>query len=560
MSVAQPRLQSKTLVVTAPQPQYGALQEHTVRAFVAPSAMSTTTFTHAQVTTTLVGCLVIPENGRAKGQERMVISVSGTTATVDKAWSDITNTTSIRAWLPGEVPWRVTTGDAANIISSPHAAVAEEPDGFWTGHPFVGISGANAGMVKTGGAFTSSTGTVATGANAATLAGDLFLPRMVMRTAEVVAATVTTKTTPRQVIGTGEQGADMAMIHGNTGNAKITLEQRPLATIGASTIKAAAPVELGWLMRDHFTETLDTGGTISAIDATSITSTGGIFSVNGAVLLHNGKVAQVLSTAAAGATISHYGTNQAGFATVATGSVVYGGVTWTRKSSGNLHRVLDIYEGGKERRYLSGCMPTLSISLQRESAVKFMFDYKSSDPFQWTVDRPAAIGAAFPFTPPDLGVPTSTQGMRCVIDGVTVTMLSIDFNTGLKPGDRPSLSGANQMDGIPMDYDAPTGTLKIYADQNDVAGFTALRDRMLSGRLVHFLCQSRTAAGRTFWLASPAMQYTGADLGYEGTPAQGVFTMPFQCVSPELAVDETNTALYPVATYPGLKSFACGVV
>jgi hypothetical protein len=560
MSVAQPRLQTKTLVLTAPQPQYGALQEHTVRAFVAPSAMTTTTFTHTQVGATLVGCLVIPEDGRAKGQERMVVSVSGTTATVDKAWSDVTNTTSIRAWLPGEVPWRATTLHASSIISSPHAAVTEEPDAFWNGHPFIGYSGANAGMSKTSGVFTSSTGTITLAANAAVAVGDLFLPRMVVRSAENVDATVKTKTQPRQVIGTGEQGADMAMIYGNEGNVKITVEQRPLATIGASTVQAAPPVELGWLMRDHFTQTLDTGGTVSAIDATSITTTGGVFSVNGAVLLHNGKVAQVLAVSGGGATISAYGTNQAGFANVSTGSVAYGGVTWTRKSSGNLHRVWDVYQGAKERMYLSGCMPTLSISLQRESAVKFMFDYKSSDPFQWTVDRPVAVGAAFPITPPDLGVPTSTQGMRCVIDGTTVTMLSIDFNTGLKPGDRPSLSGANQQDGIPMDYDAATGTLKIYADQNDIAGFVALRDRMLSGKLVHFLCQSRTAAGRTFWLASPAMQYTGADFSYEGTPAQGIFTMPFQCVSPELAVNELNVALFPAATYPGLKSFALGIV
>jgi hypothetical protein len=539
------------------------MQEAYVRSFVNPSVVTTTTFTHPQVTTALVGCFVIPEDGRAKGQEREVLSVSGTTATIDKAWTDVTNVKTIRGWLPGEVPWRVTTADAVgpfDIISSAHAAIAEEPDAFWNGHVFIGRTGANAGAAKVGGAFTSSTGTVAAGANAATAIGDLFLPRMIVRPFAPIDATVKTKVNPRQIIGTGDRGGDMAFATNNEGGIKITVEQRPLATIGASAIKAAPPVELGWLLRDHFTETLDTGGTVSSIDATQITTTGGIFSVNGAVLLENGRVAQVLSTASSGAQISKYGTSQAGFATVSNASVAYGGASYTRKSSGFIHRGWDLYRGAKERQYLSGCMPKLSIKFAREQAVQFMFDYVSSDPFQWTVDRPVALGATFPMPVADLGVPTSTQGMRCVIDGITVTMVSIDVETGLAPGSRPSLSGANQNDGIPMDLAEPTGTLVIYADQNDVVGFGALRDRMLQGKIVHFLAQSRTAAGRTFWLASPTMQYTGADFSYQGSPAQGVFTMPFHCVSPLAAVDELNAAIYPVATYPGLKELAFGIV
>lgn len=548
--------------MTCPQPVYGSAPEHTVRSFVAPSAVTTTTFTHTQVGATLVGCMVIPEDGRAQNQQRWVTGVSGTTATIDKPWFDVTGTTAIRAWLLPEVPARVTTASAAAVISSDHAAIAAEPDGYWVGYQAVCIAGANVGKAFTITAWTAATGSATVAGLTLTVIGDLFVFRRQVRLGEVVTVSVETGANARTVIGTGTRGADMAMILANKATISLTVEQRPLATAGASTVQAAPPIEMGDLLRDHFTEAKDTGGTVASIDASGFVGTGGLWSVNGFALFQNGKAAQIWSTSTglASATVTKYGTGQAGFANVSTSSVVYGGVSYTRKDTGFIHRLWDLYRGGKVKQALYGTMPTLKIMLNRQEAAKFMFAYSVSDAFEWNADRPVALNATNPLTVPDLGVPTSGQGARCVIDGVSVIMQSIELDMGLVPGERPSLSGVMQNDGCVMDVKEATGTIKIYADQDENASFQALKDRMRSGRPFSFLYQRDTAAGRTFCIGTPSMQFTGGTYGYDGTPAQGMFTMPFQCVDPALAVDYGNVALYPTATYPGLRSISIAVI
>lgn len=554
----EPRRQSQDLVLTCAEPQYRASPEHTIRSF-RPSSVTTTTFVDANVDATAVGLYAIPEDGTLRSQPRQVKSFSSTTATIDSPWATVGAVTAIRAWLPGDVPVRITTADAAapfDVISSLHAGITNEPDNYWSskGYYLIGISGANAGTAKAVSTFTAVSGTFAAGATAATAVGDLFVLRKVVRPAADITASVKAKTIQRTIRGTGSQGADMPIVLANDGSLSIDIEQRPIVTAGAASVAASAPIELGDILQDHMTQTLSTGGAISAIDATTITTSNGSFAANGFALLNNGKAVHILS--ATTATITAYGAGQAGFATVTVGSTAYSSASYIRKTSDFRTRMWDLYRGGKVRQILHGCMPTLNIAIEREQTVKFSFAYTSPEALQYNVDRPVALNAATPITIPDLGVPTDGKGARCVIDGTTVNVMSFNVNVGFKPMSRMSLSGLAQMDGMLMDFEAPSGQFKIYADNDDIAGFRALMDRLQSRIPMNFLYQKGTAPKETWCLAMPTMAWSGGEFGYD--TGQGVMTMDFACVSPEAAVDHTNTALYPAATYPGLSELSIG--
>lgn len=555
----EPRRQSQDLLLTCAEPQYRAAQEHTVRSF-RPSATTTTTFTDANVDQTAVGLYVLPEDGTLRSQPRQIKSVAGTVATIDSPWPTVGAVTAIRAWLPSDVPVRVTTASAAAVISTQHAAIANEPDNYWApgkGYYALGISGANAGKAFPLLSFTSATGTFTptTALPTTTAIGDLFLIRKVVRPAADVTASIKGKSIQRKIIGTGSQGGDMPIILANDGSVALDMEQRPIITAGASGVAASAPIELGDILEDHFNRTSNTGGTVTAIDGSTVTTTAGVFSANGAVLLNNGKVAHILSSNGT-TTVTAYGTGQAGFGNVTTTTVAYASTFYTRKTSNFYTRMWDLYRGGKVRQLFHGCMPTMSIEVVRETPVHFKFAYTAGEALQYNVDRPIALNAPNPISIPDLGVPTDGKGARCLIDGVNVNVMSLTVNCGLAPKPRMSLSGLGQMDGLLMDLTAPTGQLKIYADNDDIAGFTDLLDRFQSRIPMNLLYQKGTAPKETFWIAMPTLAWVGGEFGYDA--GQGVMTMDFTCISPEAAVDHTNTALYPAATFPGLSELSFG--
>jgi hypothetical protein len=556
----EPRRQSQDLILTCAEPQYRAAQEHVLTRSFRPTAISTTTFTDANVDVTAVGCYVIPEDGNIRGMIRRVLSVAGTVATIDAPWPTPVGNTAIRAWDPSDVPVRVTTASAAAIISTTHAAIANEPDNYWApgkGYYAIGMSGANAGKAFQLLSFTSSTGTFTPTAALpiTTAVGDLFLIRKVIRPAADVTASIKAKSIARKIIGTGSQGGDMPIVLANDGTISMDIEGRPLTVAAASGIVATPPIELGDIIGDHFNQLLNTGGTVSAIDANTITMTAAVPTVNGAVLLNNGKVAPILS--ATGANITKYAPGTAGFASVTVGTVAYASASYTRKTANFFTRLWELYRGGKVAQVFDGCVPTLTIDVQRLMPVHFKLAYTAGESLQWNVNRPVALGAATnPISIPDVGVPTDGKGSRVCIDGTFVNVISLSVNVGLKPVPRMSLSGLGQMDGLLADLTAPTGTMKIYADNDDIAGFTALMDRMQNRVPMAVLYQKGTAPRETFWIFMPTLVFSGEEFGYDA--GQGVATIQFECVSPEAAVDQSNAQLFPTATYPGLSELSFG--
>jgi len=555
----EPRRQSQDLILTCAEPQYRAAQEHALSRSFRPTAITTGTFTDANVDATAVGSFVIPEDGNIRGMVRRVLSVAGTVASIDAPWPTPVGNTAIRCWDPSDVPVRVTTASSAAIISTTHAAIANEPDNYWApgkGYYAICLSGANVGKAFQLLSFTSSSGTFTPTAALpiTTAVGDLFVIRKVIRPAADVTASIKGKSIARKIIGTGSQGGDMPIVLANDGSISMDVEGRPLTVSAGSGVVATPPIEMGDILADHFVQSLNTGGTVTAIDANTITMTAAVPTVNGAVLLNNGKVAPIWS--ATGSNVTKYAPGTAGFASVTTGTVGYASAGYTRKTANFFTRLWELYRGGKVCQVYDGCMPTLSIDVQRLMPVHFKLAYTAGESLQWNVNRPVALGASNPISIPDVGVPTDGKGSRVCIDGTFVNVISLTVNAGLKPVPRMSLSGLGQMDGLLEDLSAPTGQLKIYADNDDIAGFTALMDRMQNRVPMAVLYQKGTAPRETFWISMPTLVFTGEEFGYDN--GQGVATIDFTCVSPEAAVDQSNAQLFPTATFPGLSELSFG--
>lgn len=552
MALTEPRRQSQDLIMTCPEPQERSAPEHTVRAF-RPSAVTVNGFTDANLSNTnCPGLIVEPEDGSCRGEKRQIKSVSGTTCVLDAPWSDVSDPpTSIRAYLPADVPWNVTTADGSStfdVISSRHAGKSEEPDNYWSGkgYQMLKVGGTGAGSARAIGAFTAASGTAADSAAAATSIGDLFLARKIIRPADNINAQVTPNTVSRRSIGSGKSTAAPPLVTTISGTVGITMEQRPLASAGGDGVACPQPIEISDLLEDHFTRRSDTGGTVDSADASQVLTTGAAFSPGGFALLATGEVIQALATSAGDITAYR---GKLTHANVPAASIAYPFTTYVRKSSNFLTRMWDLWRASKKRQCFHGCMPTLNLTMDREQTLKFAWEYMPSEAFEYNLDRPVALGAANPIGISDTGVPTDSKGASVQIAGIQLHAITMSVNMGLTPIARPTLGGMNQMDGCMMELGTPTGTMTVYADNDDRANFRDLSDRVRNSQPVHIQFQKGTAPGKTFALGAPAAIITGCVYDYQDQ--QGVYQVTWEAIDPE-------EAGFPAATYPNLPDIAFG--
>ncbi len=535
MELNAPRLQSGDLALTCREPSFRASQEGTPRAYT-PSAISTTTFTAPNVSIVTVGQWVVPEDGDSAHLARMVKSISGTTATLDAAWPSVTGVTRIRGWLGADVPWAVTTADAASlfdVISTRHAAQTNEPDSFWSGEGdmMIGLSGANAGRARTIAGFTATSGTATDSAGLATAVNDLFIVRTLVKSEATIEATVAQKTLERQSMGTGRNDADIPVPL--TTESKVTMELavKPIVTPGSSGVAASKPVSLNQFLEDCFTRTSDTGGTVVTADATTVDLTSSVITQGGFLLMNTGEVIQVLTTG--GQDVSAYPTATLDHASVTVGSTAHAFTWYQRKATDFRTRTWDLWRGGMLRQCMQGCMPNVTLSMERDNIAKFKFDYAVGEAFEYNVARPVALGATAPLGVADSGVPNNMNGARCIIDGIrcNISELNIDFN--FQPHVRPSLQGFNQSDGCFNDPQPVKVTFKILADDDDRSGMVAIPDRIRRAKYIQFMTQIGSAAGKTFAIAVPAMYLTANSFAH--VDREGMYEVTATAVKPEFA-------------------------
>jgi hypothetical protein len=543
----EPRRQTQDLLLTCPEPQYRASQEATLRA-ITPSSTTTTTIVAAALTSTCIGTYVVPLDGNARGQVRQVKSfvLATTTATVDTAWTDTTGTTTLASWLPAEVPVRGTaTGTTTTVISSPHASVTNEPDDVFNnkGLFLLGKGGTNAGGCYAEADFATSTGTFTTTPTMSAAGGDgsLYLLRALVRPEGPVDATITRKTVARRIVGFKD--ADAAVPITAEGSVGLTLPQRPLTASAGSATVATAPLEMGAILSDCYTETLDTGSTVSSATSTTVVAASGTgFTIGGFGLLHTGEAFQVLNKATNTLTVQS-GVHTSG--SVIASSVLYASSWYKPKTSDFRTRTFDLYRGGLFRQVFHGCMPTLDISVARDQVVTFALKYSAGDCVEYNIANPIT-STTFPLPILDTTVPVDGKGARLCLDGVKVLVGDLKMSAGLKPMMRPSLSGMNQCDGYAMDLDPCTVSFTALADNDDIASFRSLVDRVHAGDTMNFLYQKGSAPKETFCIGIPALQFTKVDFSYDN--GQGQFSVEAQATLPQAVRGNSFASTLPAVS------------
>lgn len=539
----EPRIQTRDLLLTAPEAQYRASQEGATRA-VTPSSVTTTTIVAAALTSTCVGNYVVPLDGDARGQVRQVKSfvLATTTATLDSAWTSGANVTTVAMWLPAEVPVRSTgTGSTTTVVSSPHQSITNEPDSFPTnrGMMLIGKGGPNAGGAYQVASFVSSSGTFTTTPTMGNVGtdGGLYLLRSLLRPEAPANVSMTHKTVQRRIVGF--KAADAAVPVTTDSTVELLLAQRPLPASAGSTIVATPPQEIGGLLADHMTETLDTGSTVSsATGSTVVVASGTGFSIGAFGLLATGEAFQVLNKATNTLTV------QSGVitSTVAAATTVYASAWYQFKASDFRTRTFDFYRGGLYRQVFHGCMPTIELDVARDQVIKFNLKYTAAEGIEYSVTNPITL-ATFPIPLLDTTVPVDGKGARLCIDGVNVICGDLKAMFGLKPMLRQSLSGINQADGYAMDVEPVSVSFTALADNDDIASFKDLIDRLHGGDTVNFLYQKGGNPKETFCVGIPALQLTKAVFSYNG--GQGEFQCEGQAIHPQAVRGNSFAATLP---------------
>lgn len=540
----EPRIQTRDLLLTAPEPQYRSSQEATLRA-ITPSSMTTSTIVAAALTSTCVGTYVVPTDGDARGQVRQIKSfvLATTTATVDTPWTSASNVTTLASWLPAEVPVRGTaTGTTTTIVSSPHQSITNEGDSYMTnrGAFLVGKGGTNAGGAYQLASFVSSSGTYTTTPTMAAAGGDgaLYLLRTRVRPETPVNATVNRKTVMRRIVGF--KSADAAVPVTAEGSVELTLPVRPVTASAGNATVATAPTEIANYLGDHMTETLDTGSTVSSATSTTVVAASGTgFTIGGFGLLHTGEAFQVLNRVTNTLTVQN-GIHTSG--SVVASSVLYASANYVFKGLDFRTRTFDFYRGNLYRQVFHGCMPTIDINVARDQVITFGLKYMAPEALEYNIANPIT-STTYPIPMLDTTVPTDGKGARLCLDGVRVVCGDLKMSLGLKPGLRASLSGINQSDGCFMDADPVSCTFTALADNDDIASFRALVDRLNAGDTVNFLYQKGSNPKETFCIGIPALQLTKCVYAYNN--GQGEFQCEAQAIHPQAVRGNSFAATLP---------------
>jgi hypothetical protein len=280
-------------------------------------------------------------------------------------------------------------------------------------------------------------------------------------------------------------------------------------------------------LTDLFTETLDSGNTVSNFSTDSVTLGSASLSVGGFALFASGEVAQALSVSS-----SVYTTGTGQQASPPLSSVVYASAWYTPKTTDFRTRTFDIYKGRLRRELFHGCMPTMEINIARDQLVTFMLKYTAAVALEYETTNPIT-STTFPLSLLDTSIPHDGKAARFMINGTKVLVGDMKINVGFTPIPRPSLSGINQTDGMAMEVVPTTGSFTALADVNDIASFKALGARLRSGDTIQLLYQKGSSPKNTFAIGMPSAQLSKSVFRYDG--GQGALECEFVCQVPTLS-------------------------
>lgn len=542
------RRQKDDLLFAVCQPAYATAQEHSPRS-VRPSAWAASTFTDANVDATFVGKMVTPEDGNCKGMTRQIVSISGTTATVDKAWPATPNFVSARIWVPAALFVRSTgNGSTTQTVSSDFTGIDNYVAATFAlgrGYYLIPIAGANAGGAPVRiTSFDPSTGTFTHDAMISTTTGDLYAVAKLIRPAgDIVNATVGRDFEKRPLVGF--QAPEPGIAHNLHGSIDFELEHRPQTTAG--TAKAVPPIEMGDLLASVFTEALGTGTTVVSATGTTIplitgtTSAG--FAIGDFALNAAGEAGLVTGNSGAVLTI---GSGHMTVSKILASSVLLAGANYKLKLSDWRQFCFYYFRAGKALEQFADAMPKITLAIERGKALRFKFAYAAANVERtgnldaW-ITKAQALGML-----PDTKIPQSAMGPRFLVDGVAGEMQAFTLDWGFDPKMVPSQSGINESAGMWMDIpETTTGTAIVGMRNDDRSGWINMVDRFASGIPFDMLYQRGAGGGRVFALDIPAAQVIANTL--QVNERAGVASFGWQACLPQAVEGNSVSSLLPPA-------------
>ena len=449
-----PRLQPADLFTSTPQPVHRAAQRHTPQSHRL-SGMTANTITAATIDGTCRGRLVTPDDGGSKGCPAMVLSVSGTTALLDRNLPS-TDSSSVSMWMTGDMPVVATAADAAgsrDVIAAAYATASTggliADDYYNNEYQLACLTGLNTGRARTITDFVASTGQFVVGFPDDVADGDLFLLLRVDALEADVEMRVSPRIIERTFIGTGRIAAGVPVSISGEADAVLELGVKMLTASAGAGVQAGKPGNLNTYLEDCFDRHSDTGGAVVSANGSIVNLNSSVLSQGGFLLLNTGEVIHVLATDTGGVSpgtqdVAAYGTGQLTHASVQAGSDAYAFTWYSPKTQGPYRpRTLSGWRGGLHFQKLMGCMGSVELNIERDNIAKFRIGYMAPESVSYPLARPVALGATYPLQTFDSTIPTDPKHSMCLMDGVPIHISDLKVDFGFEAQIRTSLSGLN---------------------------------------------------------------------------------------------------------------------
>ena len=197
----------------------------------------------------------------------------------------------------------------------------------------------------------------------------------------------------------------------------------------------------------------------------------------------------------------------------ADGTTLYSLRKYAPAESANYAVKLHQWLGRGVRDELVGCLPSFQLAAARGEFAKITLPFTAAD---WkrvyedesasAISRPSGADPILPTV-----TPRAVVDVRVNLDGVEYEARSVNLDLALDIQPRVNLAAPNEIDGLDIRGDAPTGTIDLYLDDDAKAAIK----RYIVGDTMPLLVQIGTQAGDPGVLAvfAPQVEITGVEIG-----------------------------------------------
>lgn len=546
--MASPLIESRTSIAVALEPSASALAPATP-SLITASAVTQTTIVSADLSAAndyaYVGLLAEALDGNVAGEFVMIRNfVNGTdTAYVDPFSNASPTATQFRLWTPPDPILQVSalSADTTHIDASNRTEANDywnDPDRYYAVK--LSAAGTSGSAIVRGEAqlvsdFVAATDRFTTGAfTAAPAAGDLFVLRRPVKLAtpgEIALPEITRGYVDRDLARNDWQ-SEPGVRAGRGGNISWPFEIKGARVSASGATPAEAAIDLEDLLLARMTKraTDGTSAVVAGGDTSNlwITNTESSRFAVGNLLLVNGQMAIVTAIAASDAAKDILTIAPALSVYPATGTTVFGGVTWWPKTTGHQSLTAEIHEGNTSRLMCYGWMPRLKITgLAHDQVAKIM----AEGPISFYMENDVALPYTVTY---DTKAPLAARHARVLLGGATVACIGAEIDLGYVIEVKPLLNPVGN-DGPVTVGKKTVGTLRIWKENMNE------QERFFLGGLNSLLVQVGNTTTDCFGFYADRIEYTNVTTSKE--VGSYVSEVSFKVVTPSTAGITTDFAL-----------------